>query len=293
MSSYDFGKPFSYLFEDHQWWVKLLIGAGLLAGAQMVRTIISYAFQFMSLGVMQFQPSSPGGVPGGPMGIGSSEITMLAMNGLGLLLGFILSMGVQFLVWGQTLRTFQNIVAGDELPIADWNAWRDDFVGGARIFAVFVAYGIPIYALAGGLIAILVVTGQSGGTDPNIEDIMAAIGVAGGCGVALITMLYFVLIPAPLMRVAATGRLGSAFELGELFRLVFGNFGNYMLAVLTAFVAMILSGFGVLLFCVGIFATRYWAYLITTHAFAQVYRIAYPSEAAPAPAASGPLPQPG
>ena len=65
---------------------------------------------------------------------------------------------------------------------------------------------------------------------------------------------------------------------------------RYAPLTLTTLAALFLSGLGVLLLCVGVFATRFWGYLITTHAFAQVYRMAYPDEIAHLAPPDSPLP---
>jgi hypothetical protein len=47
-----------------------------------------------------------------------------------------------------------------------------------------------------------------------------------------------------------------------------------VLAIVVYLIARMLGGFGIILFCVGVVFTGFWSFLITTHAFAQVYRLA-------------------
>jgi hypothetical protein len=43
--------------------------------------------------------------------------------------------------------------------------------------------------------------------------------------------------------------------------------------VVVYLIARFLGGFGVALLCIGVIFTGFWSFLITTHAFAQVYRL--------------------
>ena len=54
--------------------------------------------------------------------------------------------------------------------------------------------------------------------------------------------------------------------------------GNYLLAFIVYLIARTLAGFGVMLLCIGVVFTGFWAFLITAHAFAQVYRLATQKE---------------
>lgn len=273
--SFDFTKAFGFVFEDNNWIVKALAGAGILLGAQMLRGFIAFGFQLLSAGMMAMGSSSSGSLSG----FSGMDWTAIAIQGLGQLLALALSLCVTFIVWGYLARTFRNVVGGYDLPMAEWGDWMEDFFTGAKIFFISFVYGLPVFAVSGALIAILAGT-QMGASSPDIEEIMAAIGALGFCGIGLVTIGYFLVLPAPLMRFAATRQMRAAFELGPVMQLIFKNIGVYLLAVITAIAAMFLSGLGILLLCVGVFATRFWGYLITTHAFAQVYRIAFPDEIA-------------
>ena len=52
------------------------------------------------------------------------------------------------------------------------------------------------------------------------------------------------------------------------------NLGNYLLAVVVMFVARFASGFGFVLFCIGIVFTIFWAMCVTFYAFAQTWKLA-------------------
>ena len=47
-----------------------------------------------------------------------------------------------------------------------------------------------------------------------------------------------------------------------------------MLAIVVYLIARFIGGFGIMLLCIGVVFTAFWSFLITTHAFAQVYRLA-------------------
>jgi hypothetical protein len=81
-------------------------------------------------------------------------------------------------------------------------------------------------------------------------------------------------MPASLLFAAVERRFGAAFELGRIWPFIKQNIGNYILAIIVYLVARFLAGFGIMLLCVGVIFTGFWSFLITTHAFAQVYRLA-------------------
>ena len=72
---------------------------------------------------------------------------------------------------------------------------------------------------------------------------------------------------------AVEQRFGAAFEFARIWEFIRANVGNYLLAVVVYFIARFLGGFGIALLCVGVIFTGFWSFLITTHAFAQVYRL--------------------
>jgi len=81
-------------------------------------------------------------------------------------------------------------------------------------------------------------------------------------------------VPAALLFVAVEKRFGAAFEFARIWPFIRANVGNYFLAIIVHIIAQHLGGFGIALLCIGVIFTGFWSFLITAHAFAQVYRLA-------------------
>ena len=75
------------------------------------------------------------------------------------------------------------------------------------------------------------------------------------------------------VQTASEQRFGAAFEFARIWQFIKANIGNYLLAVVVYMIARFLAGFGIALLCIGLIFTGFWAFLITAHGFAQVYRL--------------------
>jgi hypothetical protein len=89
-----------------------------------------------------------------------------------------------------------------------------------------------------------------------------------GPPVALVTLFY---LPAGLLNAIATGDIGRAFDIPRVTARIGRTFGPYLLAFLFAVATEIFAQTGLILFCVGIFATRFVAHAMTVHVFASVF----------------------
>jgi hypothetical protein len=80
-------------------------------------------------------------------------------------------------------------------------------------------------------------------------------------------------VPAALLRVVQTGSVGSGFQFGAIFSFIKNNIGNYLLAIVVYLVAAFAAEFGIILCCIGLIFSGFWAMLVTSHALAQVLRL--------------------
>lgn len=213
-AAFDFGKPFTFVFEDPQWLSKILIG------------------------------------------------------GLFYLAGFLI-VG-WFFIFGYCARLARNVIAGVTHPLPEWQDLGDYFVEGLKLFGIAFIYYLPliIIAIAFGLPAAILGAIEEG--DPEI--VSGALAGCAVCFVAPIALLITFFLPAALVAAVTENRFGAAFELGRLWDFIRSNIVNYLLAFLVYFIARFLGGFGMILLCIGVIFTGFWAFLIATHGFAQAYR---------------------
>jgi hypothetical protein len=176
---------------------------------------------------------------------------------------------VNFAVFGYVVETIRNVAQGLEKPLPEWSEFGDKFVKGLIVFIIGFIYAIPIWLLMGCLwVALLAVGGGNG----NGEDLIALIMLPFYCILGLYGLVLAILSPAILVKYAVTGELGSAFHFGELFRLITGNLGNYIIAILLTWVAGLIAGFGIIACGVGVLFTGFWSYLVMAHLYGQLHR---------------------
>jgi hypothetical protein len=211
---FDFGKPFTYAFDDPRWLQKILVG-GLF--------ILASVF----------------------------------------LVGW-------FFILGYLARVVRNVIAGLESPLPEWDDLGGMFSEGARLIGVFFCYMIPMI----GVCMIFMVPAILSDTTDN-EAFQTITGSFAGCLSCLMVPLIFAImffLPASLLFAVVEQRFGAAFEFGRIWAFIKANIGNYLLAIVVAFVARILGGLGIFLLCVGVIFTMFWSFLVMAHGFAQVYR---------------------
>jgi hypothetical protein len=68
-------------------------------------------------------------------------------------------------------------------------------------------------------------------------------------------------------------RFGAGFEFARIWAFLRANVANYLLAVVVYIVASFLAQFGIILLCIGVFFTSFWAYVVGAYAVAQTYRL--------------------
>lgn len=245
----------------------------------------------MSEGVYVPPPPPPGGVPPSstlpptppppaqPAGFDFAKaftfvfedpqwVSKILIGGLFYIAGFLI-IG-WFFIFGYCARLARNVMAGVAQPLPEWQDLGEYFGEGLRLFAVAFVYYLP-------LVAIAIVFGVPAAVMGAIEtgDAEALSGLFAGCAVCFVVPFALAVtffLPAGLLAAIDQRRFGAAFEFGRLWDFITKNVVNYLLAILVYLIARFLGGFGIILLCIGVVFTAFWAFLITTHAFAQVYR---------------------
>jgi hypothetical protein len=215
-TGFDFGKPFTFLFEDPRWLNKVLMG-GL--------------FVFLSF----------------------------------LIVGW-------FFLLGYCARLTRNIVAGVERPLPEWDNLGEYFNEGLRLFGVALVYVLPIVAfvIAIGLPGAI----MSAAENQGLKNLGGGLLGCSWCLIVPFALAITFFLPAALVRVSILQRFGAGFEIGELWRFIRENIGNYLLAIVVYLVARFLAGAGIVLLCIGVIFTGFWSVLIMTYGFAQAYKLA-------------------
>ena len=197
-------------------------------------------------------------------------LTKILIGGLFYIAGFLI-IG-WFFILGYMARTARNVIANHPRPLPLWENLGDFFNEGLRLFGVVLAVIFPMILLA---IGVMIPAGILGSIDnEGAEAIGGLMSGAVACLFVPLSLAVTFFLPAMLLFAAVEQRFGAAFELGRIWPFIKQNIGNYVLAIVVYLIARFIGGFGIVLLCIGVVFTGFWSFLITTHAFAQVYRLA-------------------
>ncbi|MGN6186810.1 MAG: DUF4013 domain-containing protein [Thermoanaerobaculia bacterium] len=178
-----------------------------------------------------------------------------------------------FFVLGYLAALARNVIRGDQHPLPEWENLATFFNEGLRLVGVALCWVLPIIILVLAFVFPMMIFG----TMDHHEDLNAFGSGLAGCMACLIVPLSLAVtffLPASLTFAVVEQRFSAAFELRRIWPYIKANIGNYLLAVVVYLIARMIGGLGVMLLCVGVFFTAFWAFCITVHGFAQVYRLA-------------------
>lgn len=245
----ELGASFAFPFRHPAWLGRLLVGASL----EVVPVLLALP-TILSLLHARHRPT----------------FHQLAVLPIAIVVGLV----CRFLVLGYLRRTARGILDGASgLPA--WDHMGEDIVEGLGLWLVALALWLPAVAVTAGLTLLVIAL-----TSPAMAWLPI---VLVGTPAALVTLFY---LPAGLLATIAEDHLGAAFGFDRVTEVIGRAFGPYALAFVIAIGAEIVAQFGLLVCCVGIFATRFAAHCVAVHAFSEAYRLG----ALPAPAASAPVP---
>lgn len=212
--TYDFIRPFAYVFEDPRWVVKVLIGGLFFFAA------------FLLIGI--------------------------------------------FFLMGYFARLVRNVIAGVQYPLPEWDDLGEYFSEGLTLFCVSLVYTLPVVLLA---VLVAVPAGFISAADnEGLKNLGGCVLGSVWCLIVPIGFAMMFFIPGALLMAITKRRFGAAFEFREIWAFIRANIGNYLLAIVVYLVARFLAGFGIILLCIGIVFTEFWAMCVTAYAFGEVYR---------------------
>ena len=194
----------------------------------------------------------------------------ILMGGLFYLAGFVI-VG-WFFILGYCARLARNVVAGETHPMPEWEELGEFFNEGLRLFGVVLVYVVPMIALMGFFIVPLILADASG--NRALRELSGGMAGCLACLIMPLSLAIAFFMPASLLFASVEQRFNAAFDFSRIWAFIKANLGNYLLALVVYLIARTLAGFGIILLCIGVIFTGFWSFLITTHGYAQAYRLA-------------------
>lgn len=175
-----------------------------------------------------------------------------------------------FIVYGYVARLVRNVIAGEPRPLPDWTDLGDYIGEGIQLFAVTFIYAIPALVLMG----LTVPFNLLGATGNDAAQLVGGLASAGfSCLMLPVGLATGIWVPAALLRAVVERRFGAAFEFAEIWNFIRANLANYALAYVVWLVARFAAGVGIIICCVGVFATSFWSACVGAFAFAEAVRL--------------------
>jgi uncharacterized protein DUF4013 len=178
-----------------------------------------------------------------------------------------------FFLYGYLARLARNVIAGMQYPLPEWDDLGEYFAEGAKLFVVGLIYVVPLLLIFG----IIFVPVMIMGSNADNETVRSMSGMSVTCMWCLIFPFSLALalwLPAAFLMVVVTGDFKAGFDFRHIFNFIRANIGNYILAFVVWLIARFAAGLGILLLCIGIIFTMFWAFTVAAYAFGQTYRLA-------------------
>lgn len=185
-----------------------------------------------------------------------------------------------FATYGYYLQVLRQIMAGNELPLPEWDELGEKWMNGLVLMLIMFVWALPAVILMGFSIVPLLLAALSGQGDNQTAGFAALGGMMIFMALGGIYLLLMAFVsPAIVLNYAREGGFGSGFRFGQIFSYITANIGGYvtLLAVMigvsfaVGIVASILAYIPLIgqiaLIFLGFFAT-----LVYAHYLAQYYR---------------------
>ncbi len=193
----------------------------------------------------------------------------MLLGGLFVLASFLI-IGI-FFVYGYLARLVRNVINAEQFPLPEWDDLGEFFTEGVKLFVVGVVYAIPLAVIVGVLIVPTMILGA--GDNEAARTIGGIAASVIWCLIFPLSLAFALWMPAALLMVIVTGQFSAAFDFSHIFGFIRANVGNYILAFVVWLVARFAASLGLLLLCVGVVFTVFWAFTVAAYAFGQTYRL--------------------
>lgn len=198
-------------------------------------------------------------------------VTKVLIGGLFHIAAFFL-VGV-FFILGYCGKLCRNVVANEPQPLPEWDDLGGYFAEGVRLFCVGFCYVIPLIGIICAFVVPAVLAGSIAGPDDLRRTLAGGVASCVWCLIFPISLALSFWLPAALVFASVEQSFSAGFQFGRIYQYIKDNFANYLIAFVVYLIARFAAGFGVILFCIGVVLTAFWAMIVSTYAFAYAYRL--------------------
>ncbi len=179
----------------------------------------------------------------------------------------------QFYLIGWGLAVAQRIIHGQQDLLPEMN-FGEHLGRGFKAFVIGLVYSIPaiLFATPIWLFPIIGVSAEM--NEETLATVSVILSVCCGGLILIYSLLMAVMAPAGVGNFLATGRLGAAFNFGQVFGLVRAAPGPYLMIILGNIIVGLIAPLGAIACAVGVFVTAAYGTLISSHLIGQAYRSA-------------------
>lgn len=192
----------------------------------------------------------------------------VAKIAIGALIGMIPIIG-QIVILGYMAKLARNVAQGNPRPLPRWDDFGDLLTRGLYVFAITLAYVLPVVLLFFLITIPLAMAGEASGE--RAENVIGGVAL---CLMLLGTLASLVLglgSYSAIARYIRTDQLSEAFKIGAVFASLRANLSAWMTLLLTAIVASLLGMLISTVTCgLGFLVLPIYMYSVLGHSIGQI-----------------------
>ncbi len=145
-----------------------------------------------------------------------------------------------FALTGYAIAVTRNCMAGNPRPLPAWTDIGRYFMDGLMFWIATLVYALPLLVLICPVTLVWLLPALAGEQEDLVTILAGVSGLVSvglGCLAALYGILLSLLAPVLQIRYAQAGELGACLRFGEVFRFLFANIGNILMAQILVWIA--------------------------------------------------------
>ncbi len=165
--------------------------------------------------------------------------------------------------------------------LPEWNDFQNIINDGLRGFSLTLVHAIPIWVVS--VLLFLTIFGGlllEVGSEVSFGSLyyFGIPTILGGLSLLLILLVGFICyVPAAFVRLIQTDRFGAAFDILAIVQFILEHRKDYVVALLTIVLAMVIGFLGSFVFFVGVFPTFFWGICVVGFVVGELAGLGRPS----------------